>query len=181
MAVDWLKIKTEYVNGGGSYRKLAEKYGINKDTIAVRAKAEGWTKCRQTQTDKIYTRTLQKTAEKIAEREANRTARMLCLADSLADKLEQAIAELDSHAVTSKHKTRTIQYDDSDAPGKPTKEVIDEKEDIVVVQSLVDRKGLQQVAAALKNVNDIIGANNVDDSDTLKNARKLLEGVDSVI
>lgn len=162
MAVDWLKIKNEYINGGGSYRKLAEKYGVNKDTIATRAKAEGWAKRRQTQTDKIQTATLQKTAEKIAEREANRTARLLTLADRLSDKLEQAIAELDSHAVVNKHKTRVIQYGDAKTPGKPTREIVDEREEMVVVQSLIDRRGLQQVAAALKNIKDTISVPNDD-------------------
>ena len=28
MAVDWLAIRNDYINGGGSYRKLAEKYGV---------------------------------------------------------------------------------------------------------------------------------------------------------
>ncbi len=42
MAVDWLKIRNDYINGGGSYRVLAEKYGVNKDTIAARAKKEQW-------------------------------------------------------------------------------------------------------------------------------------------
>lgn len=38
---DWSKIKTEYITTDTSYRKLAEKYGINKDTIYAKAKKEG--------------------------------------------------------------------------------------------------------------------------------------------
>ena len=41
MAVDRLKIKTEYINGDISYRKLAEKHGIPLRTIAKHAKDEG--------------------------------------------------------------------------------------------------------------------------------------------
>lgn len=67
MAVDWLKIKNDYINGGGSYRKLAEKYGVNKDTIAQRAKSEGWKEQRDIQTDKTHTKTIQKTEEKISD------------------------------------------------------------------------------------------------------------------
>lgn len=64
---DWLAIKNDYINGGGSYRKLAEKYGVNKDTIAKRAKSEGWKEQRDIQTDRTQTETIQKTTEKIAD------------------------------------------------------------------------------------------------------------------
>lgn len=67
MAVDWLAIRNDYINGGGSYRKLAEKYGINKDSIAVKAKAEGWKGQRDAQTDKNHTKTIQQTADKISD------------------------------------------------------------------------------------------------------------------
>lgn len=67
MTIDWLAIRNDYINGGGSYRKLAEKYGTNKDTIAKRAKAENWRAQKDTHTDKIHTQTIQKTEEKISD------------------------------------------------------------------------------------------------------------------
>lgn len=67
MAVDWLAIRNDYINGGGSYRKLAEKYGVNKDSIATRAKAEDWKGQRDAQTYKTHTETIQKTGEKISD------------------------------------------------------------------------------------------------------------------
>ena len=67
VAVDWLAIKNDYISGGGSYRKLAEKYGVNKDTIAKRAKVENWKEQRCTQADKTQTKTIQKTTEKISD------------------------------------------------------------------------------------------------------------------
>lgn len=67
MAADWLKIKSEYVSGNVSYRKLAEKYGVNKDTIALRAKKENWKELRGRQADKIHTRAIQKTEEKLSD------------------------------------------------------------------------------------------------------------------
>ena len=39
---DWKKIKTEYITTETSYRKLAQKYGLDQATIARRAKKEGW-------------------------------------------------------------------------------------------------------------------------------------------
>lgn len=42
MAVNWKKIKAEYITQNTSYRKLAEKYGVTKDTINRHAAAENW-------------------------------------------------------------------------------------------------------------------------------------------
>lgn len=54
--IDWLSIKNEYVNTNTSYRKLAQKYGVNKDTIAKRAQSENWAKAKDIQTDICYMR-----------------------------------------------------------------------------------------------------------------------------
>ena len=40
--MDWNKIKAEYIAGGTSYRKLAEKYGVDRNKIQVRATKENW-------------------------------------------------------------------------------------------------------------------------------------------
>jgi hypothetical protein len=45
---NWTAIKAEYLKGGTSYRKLADKYGISSRTIERRAKSESWVSdCRQ--------------------------------------------------------------------------------------------------------------------------------------
>lgn len=67
MAVDWLKIRNDYINDGGSYRKLAEKYGVNKDTIAAKAKKERWIEKRDNRATNIQTKTIQKAEEKISD------------------------------------------------------------------------------------------------------------------
>lgn len=66
MAVDWLKIKTEYINGGISYRKLAEKHGISFAVLKDKAVKERWADAREQHTNKIRTSTEQKTVEKIS-------------------------------------------------------------------------------------------------------------------
>lgn len=67
MAVDWLRIKSEYISDRtASYRKLAKKYGVNKDSISIRARSEGWKELRDKQEDIIQTKTMQMAAEKVA-------------------------------------------------------------------------------------------------------------------
>ena len=48
-----------------------------------------------------------------------------------------------------------MEYKDNTAIGKPTKEVIDETEHINIADGPVDRLGLSQVTAALKNIKEI--------------------------
>lgn len=158
MAVDWIAVKNEYINGTGSYRKLAEKYQIPFGTLRARAQKEKWPKLRERQKHIISTKTAQKTAEKIAKQEANRIARIHAASDELMVRIEQAIRELDQAQVSYKKKTKTVEYKDKRAAGKPTKEVVKEEEELVAVPSIIDRKGLQQVAMALKAVWDIAEA-----------------------
>ena len=40
---DWKKIKSEYIAGGTSYRRLAEKYGVSFSTLRGIAEREKWT------------------------------------------------------------------------------------------------------------------------------------------
>ena len=155
VAVDWIAVKNEYINGNDGYRKLAEKYGIPFGTLRARAQKEKWPKLREKQRNRISTKTAQKTAEQIAKQEAKRVARIHAASDELLIRIEQAIQELDQAQVTHKKKTKTVEYKDKRAAGKPTKEVVTEIEDLVTVPSIIDRKGLQQVAMALKAVWDI--------------------------
>ena len=44
--MDWNKIKAEYISGGTSYRKLAEKYKVSRTTLQRKAKDENWVSLR---------------------------------------------------------------------------------------------------------------------------------------
>ncbi len=163
--IDWLKLKNEYINGNISYRKLAEKYDVSFNTLQEKARKEKWFAKRKEQHDKITTKTRQKTAEKIAEKETNRLLRISNAADKLLDKIEEATEQLDRFIVTSKSKTKTITYVNKRAGfGKPKKEVIKEDESKEVVEAgFIDRKGLKELASALKDLKDIQSANDETD------------------
>ena len=100
MAVDWLKIKTEYINGDISYRKLAEKYSIPFPTLRDRATTESWKEQRDKQRDKVVTQTEQKIIEKTSEALSDEAAAkvrikasMMRLAEGWFIKQEQFISE----------------------------------------------------------------------------------------
>ena len=70
MAADWLTIRNDYINGGGSYRQLAEKYKVKFSALREVAYMDKWVEAKAEQMDRIRIETAQKTAEKIAESEA---------------------------------------------------------------------------------------------------------------
>ena len=67
MAVDWLKIKSEYVNGNISLRKLADMFSVSYSQVAKVAASEKWSEARKNQRIKIESATNQKTEEKISD------------------------------------------------------------------------------------------------------------------
>ena len=65
--MSWRKIKAEYVAGGISQRKLAEKHGVPFGTLQKRARVEKWNSTRKTAEDKAVEKVTQKTAEAVAD------------------------------------------------------------------------------------------------------------------
>lgn len=154
-SASWVEIEHEYVTDISrkpcSLEDLAEKYSIPIDTIKDRSAKDGWVRKRTEYTQQ----TLQKIKEKSSDADADRIARLLSIADKASDKAEQALAELEQYVVKNKKKVKMVEYKDDTAFGKPTKEVVDETEDIAVVQGPIDRLGLSQITGALRNLKEL--------------------------
>ena len=65
--IDWNAVRADYIAGGQSYRSLAEKYDISKDSIARKAKAGKWETERDKVSDRAATKIIQKTADAVAD------------------------------------------------------------------------------------------------------------------
>ena len=83
--MDWKRIKAEYIAGGTSYRKLAEKYGVSFNTLKTRAKEEQWYELRQ-QKDH---RTTTKIVESLSDKDAEKAVDIIDVADKLLGKLSE--------------------------------------------------------------------------------------------
>ena len=68
--IDWNAVRSEYVAGGTSYRKLAEKYKISRHTVTRRAIEEKWTEQRASAAAKAAELIQQKTAIAAADNAA---------------------------------------------------------------------------------------------------------------
>ena len=84
---DWQAIKTEYITTDTSYRKLAQKHGVNYQAICHRSKEEGWIE----QREQYRNDTITKTLDKISQQEANRAAKIHSVADKLLQKIEAIV------------------------------------------------------------------------------------------
>lgn len=65
--IDWNTIRAEYIGGGISQRKLAEKHGVSETTLMKKANAEGWHELRAKADSKSTAKAQQKTAEAAAD------------------------------------------------------------------------------------------------------------------
>ena len=136
---DWQSIKTEYITTDTSYRKLAQKYGVRYATLQARAKEEKWTELR----DRHRTSTVSKSLTKISNKQAAKMARIEGITDKLLNKLEKAVDELDLEIIKRKTKVE-------DGLTETTTETME-----AVEGGIVDRAGLRQLTAALKDLKEI--------------------------
>ena len=83
--VEWNKIRADYIAGGVSYRKLAEKYGVSFNTLKTRAREEQWYNLRQQKDHKTTT----KIVETLSDQEADKAVDLIDIADIIAKKVRE--------------------------------------------------------------------------------------------
>jgi hypothetical protein len=149
---DWKKIKAEYVTTDkSSYRKLAEKYGIPLGTLYKRAGRENWSELKK----QSGIRTVAKQISAIEEKQVDKMKRIQDITDKLLDKIEKAVDELDIQLAKTTKRVKVIEYDNSDRPDKPTKETVNETENVVEYRTIIDRKGAHELASAIKSLKEV--------------------------
>ena len=149
---DWTKIKTEYITTDkSSYRKLSEKYNIPLGTIYKRAKREKWVDLKQ----QSYDKKVAKTISVVEDKQINKLQRILTITDKLLDKIEKAVDELDIQLCKRVEKVKEIEYNNYERPDKPTKETVHESEGVTEIRTIIDRKGAQELASAIKSLKEV--------------------------
>ena len=132
---NWKKIKAEYIRGGTSYRKLAEKYGVSFSSIRRRAEKEKWTDLRTQAEQKASTKIVEIVASQDAEREDN----FQSLADTLLQHIAANITILATTATSCKDITVALK---NLRDIKGLKSELDMQEQIARIEKL--RKAAQQ-------------------------------------
>ena len=83
----WEKIKAEYIAGGTSYRKLAEKYGLTLGELRGVAQKEKWVQLRAQAEHKANT----KIVNSISKQKAAKADKINDVADKLLDKIAEVM------------------------------------------------------------------------------------------
>lgn len=102
--MDWNKLKAEYIAGGISYRKLAEKHGVSFNTLKTIAIRENWTDLRQQADNTTTTRMV----EQVIEENTKHTVGIYDVADKLLEKIEMMIEQEGLTTQSLKHLTSAI-------------------------------------------------------------------------
>ena len=101
--MDWKRIKAEYIAGGTSYRKLAEKYKVPFGTLRRIAKQEEWTQVRTQVEHNVNTGIV----DSVSQKETKKAVDIIDVADKLLEKIE-AVAEMVSDPDSIKKLTSAI-------------------------------------------------------------------------
>ncbi len=143
---EWEEIKTEYVTTDISYRKLAQKYGMAYGRLQTRGFNEKWQEEREAYKETLF----KKSVDLICDEQAHRIARAIRIGDKMLEKVEQSLEEIDMMLCRS---TETIKgYEEIDGQGKEitrTTETFDKK------KVAIDRQGLKQLSAVLRDLREI--------------------------
>ena len=103
--MDWNKLKAEYIAGGTSYRKLAEKYDVSFAILRRVAEKEKWSKLKAQTRQKADTKMVNSISSDIAKS----SVKLNDVCDKVLDKIANILStydELDTQAI--KHITSSL-------------------------------------------------------------------------
>ena len=102
---DWEKIKTEYLSGNTSYRKLSAKHGIPLSRIEKRGRKENWALLRES----FAQRMCSFKQDSLSEKNARSSQKIMEVADQLLEKIGETLSSLSSiDGNTLKHFTAAL-------------------------------------------------------------------------
>ena len=160
---DWLALEKEFLTSDyKSVSAFLKSKGINR-TGAVNKQVKEWKNKRAKKEQKKSKKTIEKIIEIESSNEAKKMVDLKDLANDLAMDIIQARTELNKYIAKKKKKKKKIEYDYKN--NKPSKEIVEETEEIIDYESIIDRKGLKELTSALKDLNEIMKVDNPDNND----------------
>jgi len=156
------QIREEYITTEATYRSLAQKYGVSKSRLQQQGAREDWAAQR-----KRYRQALT-----LPEEDPNQMLRHA--ARMLLGKIELAITQLDVRQIVTLCKEKEVFFDNPERQSKASRERVTESEQVRTVACPVDRQGVQILAKALKDVQELLREET--DGQTLPSVTVRLEG-----
>lgn len=132
--MDWNPIKTEYIAGGTSYRKLAEKYNISFSKLKRIAIKEGWASLKEQARAEADT----KMVKAVSDKQAERLKRMHDVSDKLLDQIEHIVEQFTLEKLVMN--------------GQSLKQITGALKDIKDIQSLKSPLDIEEQQARIANL-----------------------------
>lgn len=161
---DWKQLEKEYILSDYKSVSAFLKGKEIKNNGTTRKYTSGWKNKKRQKEDEKATKVVEKTIEKESEKESSQIVQIKDVANDLLTKIVKANEELNMHLTRNKKKLRAIKYDTR--TNKPSKEIVQEEEEIKSYIDIIDRKGLKELTSALKDLNDILNNKSNDDNST---------------
>lgn len=143
----WTEIKIEYVTGDMSYRALAQKHKIGYSRLQARATAEKWTSERADFQKKVA----KKTVDLICDEQADRIVRAVRIGDRMLEKVEESLEQIDMLLCERTVSTKKTELDKDGIPYEKTTT----RKSLSQKKGAIDRAGLRQLSAVLKDLREI--------------------------
>lgn len=106
-SVDWERIRAEYIAGGVSYRKLADKYGVSINSMKKRAARDKWNDERTKTAPTVHRETVRKTVQRVTDEYAENAAIAVRIRAKLLRRLEHEIDSMPETVGTDTHQSST--------------------------------------------------------------------------
>lgn len=162
----WSQIETEYVTTGTSYRALGKKYGLPYSKVRNYGAEHNWVAKRE----QCQAKTVQKSIEIISDQQANQIAKALRIGNRILDKIEEALEDIDKVPIKTTVTKKTIERDDDGQAAEVTRTT----ENYELKKMTVDKAGLRQLAATLKDLKEIkVFCNELDKQEQLARIARL--------
>lgn len=146
---DWQKIKSEYIRGGVSYRKLADKYDVSFSTLRKVAARENWTELRSRAGAERDTKIVQS----VASQQAKRVDDIQTVADMLLDKIYFGV--LEGNLITDAQSVRQITASIKDLRDvKGMKSELDMQEQLARIEKLRKEAQTEEQSRDIKVIID---------------------------
>ena len=144
---EWEEIKTQYVTTDISYRKLAQKYGMAYGRLQTRGFNEKWQEEREAYKENLF----KKSVDLICDEQAHRIARAIRIGDRMLEKVEESLNEIDMILCKTTTTKKTVANDEEEWLCEKTVS----SEDYSMKKVAIDRAGLKQLSAVLKDLREI--------------------------
>lgn len=175
---DWKQLEKEFIlSDYKTVSSFLRDKGIDNNAY-IRRTTKGWKEKKLQNSHKKVAKIIEKVTEKEIEKETQKILRVKDVANDLLLKIEKSNNELNMHLARNKKKTKTVEYDYK--TNKPSKETIQENEEITSYIDIIDRKGLKELTSALKDLNEILTDKQESINKDLENADQILVKIKEV-